>query len=250
MSIIVKKTEIILFLMFLCIINCVTRDNPLDTKGDNYVQPEVTITSTNIPDNGVLDSDTLCMTVSGNSVYSEFRYSIDDRYWGLWTKTTSIRERYIDDGGHAIFIQTRYQNGEDIVSDTCDFSVYVLPPTAVYLYNRKQYVTGGTVKFNIRTKGIPPAYLLHVKISGATIVEDSITYTDDENVNSLCSGNAIEILVLPGGKPIIKDCNVVDIVLTDIAASGAVDIVECVLNDSEGTPITVDIVRGGCVLKD
>lgn len=247
---IVKETKIVLLLIILCLTNCVVRDNPLDTKGDNYVQPTITIVNTNIPDNGVLDSDTLCIDVSGNSVYSEFRYSIDNRYWSQWTKMTSIRENCIDDGGHAIYIQTRYQNGEDIISDSCDFSVYVLPPTAVYLYNRKQIVTGGTVTFNIRTKGVPPVYTLHVTIDGATIVNDSITYTDDENVISLWSGNTIDIIVGPGGKPIIKDCKVVDIVLKDIATSGNVDIVECVLKDIKGKPITVEVVRGGYVLKD
>ncbi len=250
MNAIVKKTEIFLLLTLLCLANCVVRDNPFDSKGDNYVQPSLTVENTNIPDHGVLESDSLYIVIAGNTEKNEFRYSIDNRFWSPWNTITTINEKYFDDGGHMIYMQTRYPGGVDTISDSLDFSVYVLPPTAVYFYARKQYVTGGTAKFNIRTKGVPPVYVMHIVIGGATIVKDSITYTDNENVNSFCSNTTIDLSVMPGGKPIINDCNVVDLVLKDINSTNVISIDTCVLTNSDSTIINVDIVRGGYVVKD
>ncbi len=245
----------ILFSFLICIYRCAPeRDNPFDKESDIYIDPIIIIDSTltNIPVNDTLISDSIYIQVNGNNTLCEFRYRIDDGPWSAWAKIQVIMEKYLDDGDHYIIIQTRYQNGTDIDADTLYFTVDVLPGTAVYLYHWKQSVSGDSAVFSIRTKGIPPASLLHLKFSGAAIARDSVTYIDSldtDSVLSLSHDSTLDVIVLPGGEMISGNCTVADVVLKDFSVTGFVDIVECVLKDSVDGVIVVDTVRGAVIVQ-
>lgn len=222
--------------------------NPFDTEGDNYVSPELTVqwdsTVTNIINDGILTEDTLFVSVTGNTVENEFRWKIDNDDYSTWTTTPLINYSHLDDGLHNLYIQTRYPEGMDIDSDTISFTVSLLPLKAVYLYPYQTiYNAGESIEVQVNTKGIEGAHLMHLELTGASIVTDSIIYNDSSSANTLVNNSVIDIAIL-GSKAIPKNGGVVSLKLALTDTTGIVNMT-AVLKDSLDNIISVDVVRGG-----
>lgn len=248
-----KKIPVFLCLSLMLLISCTSqKDNPFDVNGDDYVPPSLTVDwiNTNITQNGILTIDSLYITVIGNTPQNEFRYSLDSIFWSAWSISPIFQEKGIDDGIHIIYLQTRYPSGTDIYSDSINFTAAILPATAVYISPQKQYISyGDTADIIICTKGVsPPVYMMHLAISGAVIVDDTILYTDNGNVNAFSSDTVIDISVLEDTCAISGSCNVISVSLANIGVTGIIGL-NCVLRDKNNNTVSVDAVRGGRIVQ-
>jgi hypothetical protein len=247
-----KKIPVFLCLSLMFLISCTSeRDNPLDVNGDDYVPPSLTVDwiNTNITQNGILTIDSLFITVTGNTPQNEFRYSLDSIFWSAWSISPIFQENRIDDGIHIIYLQTRYPSGTDIYTDSINFTAAILPATAVYISPQKQYISyGDTADIVICTKGVSATYMMHLTISGAVIIDDTILYTNNDNVNAFSSDTIIDISVLEDTCAISGSCNVISVSLANIGVTGIIGL-NCVLRDKNNNTVSVDTVRGGRMVQ-
>jgi hypothetical protein len=247
-----KKRIILNVLIAALILSCTPkRDNPLDPDGDSYTPPSMTLdlSQSNIPANDTLTGDSIVIPVEGNSPHSQFRYKIDGGAWTQWQDSALISASLLDDGRHVMVIETRYKDGTETSADSVRFTVALLPDRAVYFYRWKQTYTGDTAVVSLRTKGLAPTFLLHCEISGAKVGDIGISYADNTAATALYRDSTFDILILPGAPPIEAELDVAQIKLTDIDASGIVNIRACVLKDSLNAAVALDTARGTILIR-
>jgi uncharacterized repeat protein (TIGR02543 family) len=102
-------------------------NNPLDEQSSSFVPPEINVdakTSTII--NGeTIHFNSGVLSVSGNKDISRFRYQLDDGDWSKWQPEGSFTFSELDDGGHTLIIETKYDKGTKVYNDTIQFGVKV-----------------------------------------------------------------------------------------------------------------------------
>ncbi len=247
-----KKNTLIFCVIILLTVSCTSkRDNPFDIHSNNYIAPSFTIdwAGSNISQNSIITKDSIYLSLIGNTEYNEFRHSMDNTYWHPWSTVSAIREQYIDDGMHSLFIESRYANSSDVSRDTVKFTAAILPASAVYIYPWKQYTSvGDTASITICTKNISGVYMMHCQIRGATIVKDSLLYTTSANASVLSSDSVADIAVLNDSTPISGSIPVIALSIANVNLTGKIDF-SCVLRDKNNNTVSSETVRGCYILQ-
>ncbi len=246
------KMLLLFVVSFLFIVSQCTsdRNNPLDILGDEYVKPSFTIDWDNstVAQNGTLTIDSMVIVCKGNTPTNEFSYCIDTGPWSTWSASNVILSKLIDDGLRKVTIKTRYPQGSEVFQDSVTFTASILANKAVYITPRVQYVSSGVRPvITVCTKGIASTYMMHLALSGCTIVADSILYTDSPNVNAFSSDTVIDISVLDSTYAIAGDQKVVRIALAPVTTSQAITL-SCNLTDKNNNAVLVSLVRGAQVV--
>ena len=130
------------------------RDNPLDDEGDNYVAPVVVLLS-DVAEGDTLYSSSIEFMWEGNELVTEYRYQYDTFTWSDWSGNTSAILEYLDEGEHALSIQSRYLTGDTSEIANLNFIVDAVQGPSLMFYPRRQLVNmNETVTFLIMAEEV------------------------------------------------------------------------------------------------
>jgi len=207
----------------LLISSCITRDNPLDIKGDTYVAPTFYVKA--FPADGVILGTTFPfeMVESSALVYS---YSLagaiytDWKSWQLSMGSLTAGVYSLHDGVHELIIKGDYPSLSSPVIYPLTFSLVTdtnslyLSPAVVETEDPMLTLNGYQFKDTLTS--------LHIELSEGTI--DSVKLKDENSfVKALSSGKVLDISVLPGGTPITGSSAIVDLYISGLTTGKILD---------------------------
>lgn len=106
--------------------SCFKNDNPLDENGINYTPPKITINeeASSLKNQDTVHFDSIKIALTGNREQSIFNLKVDDNEWAEeWKSEGSFSFGGLSDGKHTLYINSMYQGGELVVSDSIVFYV-------------------------------------------------------------------------------------------------------------------------------
>ena len=86
--------------------------NPLDEESSEYVEPETTITVTDL-DGSTLATSTVTIGFEGNDLVIEYSYNLDSSGYSDWSSSTSVTLAYLDEGLHTFSVKGRYASEDE-----------------------------------------------------------------------------------------------------------------------------------------
>ena len=86
--------------------------NPLDEESAEYVEPETTITVTDL-DGSTLNTSTVTIDFEGNDLVIEYAYSLNGGEYSEWTADTFVTLNYLDQGSYRFSVKGRYESGDE-----------------------------------------------------------------------------------------------------------------------------------------
>ena len=137
-----RSRFIILLGLFLLVLSCDELEfNPLDPESPDFVNPETTITNTDL-DGSTLNTSTVTITFAGNDLVVAYAYRIDGDLayvdsgeYSDWTSSTSVTYDYLDEGDYTFSVKSRYASGdEDETPATASFSVDMVGEKGIRVY--------------------------------------------------------------------------------------------------------------------
>jgi uncharacterized protein (TIGR02145 family)/uncharacterized repeat protein (TIGR02543 family) len=117
---------IVLIVLITFPISCsLERDNIYDELGPGYIYPEISFneTLTSIKDQDTIYSDTITIVLKGNNNRSLFQIKFDDELISVWQSEGYYGAGNLLEGNHVLYIDSKYEGGQIIVSDTLHFYV-------------------------------------------------------------------------------------------------------------------------------
>ena len=141
------------FLFFLFVFSCEdvapTKDNPLDTGGEDYVAPTVVIVS-DLTNGDIISSETVSLSLQGNELVTDYRYKLDSFPWTDWFEEAIATLEYLDEGEHTVLIQSRYLSGDTSAIASLSFVVDAVEGPALMFYPRRHTTSqGNSVTFQV-----------------------------------------------------------------------------------------------------
>ncbi len=245
-----KDTLIISLIITILLIKCTSqRNNPFDIYSDNYNPPSFKIdtTNTNVFQD-YLYSNIAKISLLGNTEFNEFRYTLDSSAaFSDWSSVPNIEINDITDDYHKVILQTKYPEGIEIYSDTIAFKAAIISGSAVHIFPYKQKAVARTMGISLCVKDIEvPIHLMHVRVTGAKIVENSCSLDSNivnrNNISILSSEDKVEIVALDGMG--IKGYKRIALLsIFDYTPGNDVSL-DCVLYGKNNDVIEVENIRG------
>ncbi|MAX13595.1 MAG: hypothetical protein CMG11_06105 [Candidatus Marinimicrobia bacterium] len=132
-----KFLPLLLLLLFL---SCDAQlDNPLDPEGDDFVEPETTITNDNL-DGSVINTSSLTINWEGNDLATDYSVNLKNHLgwtgWSEWSSQTDTTYHYLNEGSFYEFqVKCRYANGiEDETPAIAQFTVDAVESPGIRFY--------------------------------------------------------------------------------------------------------------------
>lgn len=119
---------IVLIVLITFPISCsLERDNIYDELGPGYIYPEISFNEnlTDIKDRDTVHSDSITIVLKGNNDRSLFYVKLDDKLISDWESEGSFGLSNLIEGNHVLLVDSKYEGGQIIVSDTLHFYVSV-----------------------------------------------------------------------------------------------------------------------------
>jgi len=140
--------------------------NPLDEESSEYVEPETTITVTDL-DGSTLDTSAVTITFEGNDEVIEYSYNLDSTGYSDWNSSTSVTLDYLDEGLHIFSVKGRYASGdEDETPANISFTVDAIHGPALIFYPRRHIISSGsTATFQIKAYEVESLMLAAINIA-------------------------------------------------------------------------------------
>ena len=132
-----KTSFLILSLLLFLSCDAELVTNPLDEEGSEYVEPETTITVTDL-DGSTLATSTVTIGFEGNDEVIEYSYNLDSSGYSDWSSSTSATLDYLDEGLHTFSVKGRYASmEEDETPASISFTVNAVTGPALMFYPRR-----------------------------------------------------------------------------------------------------------------
>ena len=193
--------------------------NPLDEESSEYVEPETTITLTDL-DGSTLNTSAVTITFEGNDLVIEYSYNLDNSGYSDWSSSTSVTLAYLDEGLHTFSVKGRYASGdEDETPATVSFTVDAVQGPALIFYPRRHIISSGsTATFQIKAHEVENLMLATINIAyDNTLIEilsvnqgdmfigsGESVFIDEKSTNSL----SIYTMLLGGDSPSVSGTGV------------------------------------------
>ena len=183
--------------------------NPLDEESSEYVEPETTITVTDL-EGSTLDTSTVTIGFEGNDQVIEYSYNLDSAGYSDWSSSTSVTLEYLDEGLHTFSVKGRYVSGdEDETPATVSFTVDAVHGPALIFYPRRHIISSGsTATFQIKAYEVENLMLATINIAyDNTLIEilsviqgDMFTGSGESVfINEIATGSLTIYTMLLGG---------------------------------------------------
>ena len=140
--------------------------NPLDEDSTEYVEPETTITITDL-DGSTLDTPSVTITFEGNDLVVEYAYSLNGGGYSDWIADAFVTLSYLDEGSYTFSVKGRYASGdEDDTPATASFTVDAIHGPALIFYPRQHILSvGSTATFQIKAYEVESLMLATITIA-------------------------------------------------------------------------------------
>ena len=140
--------------------------NPLDEESSEYVEPETTITITDL-DGSTLDTSSVTIIFEGNDLVIEYSYNLDSTGYSDWSSATSVTLDYLDEGLHTFSVKGRYASGvEDETPATVSFTVDAIQGPALIFYPRRHIISSdSTATFQIKAYEVENLMLATINVA-------------------------------------------------------------------------------------
>ncbi|MBN1186970.1 MAG: InlB B-repeat-containing protein [Bacteroidales bacterium] len=161
------------------------RDNPFDEGGFKYVPPEIILNeeASSIKNQDTIHFDSVTITLEGNKEESLFKFKIDNEVWAIdWQPAGTYGFGKLTDGVHKLYINSMYDGGELITSDSISF--YILTKGYKPQFEKRNDTTitlfsGNPLTLHVKAEGYSP--LTYSWIKGNVLLEgkksDSLKFT-------------------------------------------------------------------------
>jgi uncharacterized protein (TIGR02145 family)/uncharacterized repeat protein (TIGR02543 family) len=161
------------------------RDNPFDEGGFKYVPPEIILNeeASSVKNQDTIHFDSVTITLEGNKEESLFKFKIDNEVWAIdWQPAGTYGFGKLTDGAHKLYINSMYDGGELITSDSISF--YILTKGYKPQFEKRNDTTitlfsGNPLTLHVKAEGHSP--LSYSWIKGKVILEgkksDSLKFT-------------------------------------------------------------------------
>jgi uncharacterized repeat protein (TIGR02543 family) len=139
----------------------IKRNNPLDEGGNTFVPPQIFIDTTGagVGNGDTIHFDSATVMVAGNKAECRFRVSIDSGSWTPWQSIGKFHFDSLDDGKHAIVMESKYDGGTVFIYDTMVFHVLTAgykPAYPIHLDSIIQTDTGTALSIVAEAAGMKP----------------------------------------------------------------------------------------------
>jgi len=218
----------LLFLFILFIFSCEdvapTKDNPLDTGGEDYVDPTVAIVS-DLTNGDIISSETVSLSLQGNELVTDYRYKLNSFPWTDWFEEATATLEYLDEGDHTVSVQSRYLSGDTSEIVSLSFVVDAVEGPALMFYPRRHIFTqGSTVMFQVLAEEVTALMAAEVhleynpsKIEIVSVTQGSLFQNGQESIFSYeIDSGSIEILttLLSSSSPSVSGTG--DLILIEV----------------------------------
>ena len=168
--------------------------NPLDEESADYVEPETTITVTDL-DGSTLATSTVTIGFEGNDQVIEYSYNLDSSGYSDWSSATSVTLDYLDEGQHTFSVKSRFASGdEDETPASISFTVDAVTGPALIFYPRRHIISSGSIA-TIQIKAYEVDSLMSATITltydpaSLKIVDEVILDENNEIIESVSQGD-------------------------------------------------------------
>ena len=195
----------ILTILFLLIVSCsdegVIANNPLDPEGDNFVEPDTSITTENL-DGSIINTSYVNIGCSGNELVSEYSYNLDNLGWSDWFSDSNLTLSYLDEGMHNFKIKGRYPSGQEDESPAeINFEVDAVDGPGLRLYPlKKEADIGSSFDVYIYAEEVQSVVFAEIQLSYDS---DHLTFMSSEVGDIVSGSNDNSILIVDDSSGII-----------------------------------------------
>ena len=119
-----QRSQVLLTLSALFLVLCGNVPNsPYDENSPNFVLPVIKIdtSASTLKPNDTIHFDSATLVLNGNMIQSRFQIKVDSLPWSSWNPSGAFPFSSLSDGRHAVYINTMYEGGTKIVSDSIVF---------------------------------------------------------------------------------------------------------------------------------
>ena len=139
----------------------VVQDSPLDEDGPRFVKPVIGIdtAASSIASNDTIRCDSAILVLVGNMPESRFQIKVDSLSWSLWKPAEAFVIKPLSDGKHIVSINTMYQNGIKIFTDSIVFFVKINGQMPIFPFMQDSVIaldTGAAINFSVIAEGLAP----------------------------------------------------------------------------------------------